>query len=95
MADTNGGGRMDRIEAALDKLAERQREFTIIQERDHEEHQRDYKQLMTWQVLTQDKMEADRIEHLVRQKQLDEGLTSWSSPSAILSSAREKPPAGS
>jgi hypothetical protein len=64
---TNGGGRLDRIEALLDKLAERQQ---IL---------RDHKQLMTWQVLMQEKMdlvqqkrEADREEDRARQKYFDE-----------------------
>ncbi len=60
MAEGNGGGRLDRIEALLDKLAERQREFQIIQEHDHEEFKRDHQQLMKWQVLTQDKMDSER-----------------------------------
>ncbi len=50
MAETNGSGRLDRIEAILERLAE-------VQERDHEEFTRDHKQLMTWQVLMQDKMD--------------------------------------
>jgi hypothetical protein len=57
MAEGNGSGRLDRIEAILEGLAERQREFAAIQERDHEEFKRDHKQLMTWQVLMQDKMD--------------------------------------
>lgn len=63
MAKENGSGRLDRIEALLDKLAERQRNFQIIQEHDHEEFKRDHQQLMTWQVLMQEKMDrftADR-----------------------------------
>jgi hypothetical protein len=36
MADENVGGRIDVIEAMLDNLVERQREFQIIQEHDHE-----------------------------------------------------------
>lgn len=57
MPEANGSGRLDRIEALLDKLAERQREFQIIQEHDHEEFKQDHKQLMTWQVLMQEKMD--------------------------------------
>ena len=74
MAEGNGSGRLDRIEAILEGLAERQREFAAIQERDHEEFKRDHKQLMTWQVLMQEKMERfaderkqadDRVDKLV------------------------------
>ena len=50
MAEGNGSGRLDRIEAILERLAE-------TQERDHEEFTRDHKQLMTWQVLMQEKMD--------------------------------------
>jgi hypothetical protein len=63
MAEGNGTGRLDRIEALLEivgerlnKLEERQCAFQVIQERDHDEFARDHKQLITWQVLMQDKM---------------------------------------
>ena len=65
MAETNGSGRMDRVEAALDRLAE-------IQERDHEEHQKDYKVLLTWQVLMQEKMDRYSEERDRERKRLDE-----------------------
>jgi hypothetical protein len=58
MAEENGAGRSDRIEAILERVAERQRDFVSIQERDHEEFTRDHRQLMTWQVLMQEKMAA-------------------------------------
>jgi hypothetical protein len=61
MAETNGSGRLDRIDATLDKLAERQKEFAIIQERDREDFARDHRQLMTWEVLMQDRMEKADI----------------------------------
>ncbi len=50
MAETNAGGRLDRSEVILERMAE-------TQQRDHEEFTRDHKQLMTWQVLMQDKMD--------------------------------------
>ena len=50
MAEGNGSGKLDRVEAILERLAQ-------AQERDHEEFTRDHKQLMTWQVLMQDKMD--------------------------------------
>jgi hypothetical protein len=62
MAEPNGSGRLDRIEAILERMAE-------TQERDHEEFTRDHKQLMTWQVLMQDKM--DKAE-AVRQRDREE-----------------------
>ena len=75
MSETNGSGRLDRIEAILADVAERQREFAVIQERDHEKFTRDHKQLMTWQVLTQEKMDRyaeDRDRNWKRLDQLSE-----------------------
>ncbi len=72
MPEDNGTGRLDRIEAILDKLAERQREFhehlrdlTAIMANDHERYDREMRQHLTWQVLTQEKMDTER-------KRLDE-----------------------
>jgi len=72
MAEVNGSGRLDRIEAALERLE-------AAQARDHEEFTRDHKQLMTWQVLMQDKMEkfaseraADREDAARERKRLDQ-----------------------
>ncbi len=53
MPEANGSGRLDRIEAILQKVAENQ---LVVQE--HHDHE--FKQLMTWQVLTQDRL--DRME---------------------------------
>lgn len=64
MPETNGTGRLDRIEAILDRLAE-------TQERDHEEFARDHKQLMTWQVLMQEKMDRWQAEAALERKRLD------------------------
>ena len=78
MAEGNGTGRLDRIEALLEivgerlnKLGERQSAFQVTQERDHDEFARDHKQLMTWQVLMQDKMEKFDAERAVERKRLD------------------------
>ena len=71
MAETNGSGRLDRIEAILDKLAERQREFQIILENDHERFERENGQHLTWQVLTQEKMEKAQAEAAAERKRLD------------------------
>ena len=46
----------------------------LAQERDHEERQRDFKQLMTWQVLTQGKMDTVREEIAHERQRLDPGL---------------------
>lgn len=57
MAETNGSGRMDRIEANLEKVGARLNELT---ERFHEmvdHHDYEFKQLLTWQVLMQEKMD--------------------------------------
>ena len=81
MAEGNGSGRLDHIEALLDKLAERQGAFSIIQERDHEESQRDYKQLMTWQVLMQEKMDRwteDRNRYAEERKHIEARLDALS-----------------
>ncbi|HEX4168053.1 MAG TPA: hypothetical protein VHZ55_21515 [Bryobacteraceae bacterium] len=72
MAEENGTERrLDRVEALLADLAERQREFRVIQERDHEEFTRDHKQLMTWQVLMQEKMDRYTTERDAERKRLD------------------------
>jgi hypothetical protein len=71
MPETNGSGRLDRIEALLDKLAERQREFHILQEHDHERFQREIQQHLTWQVLTQEKMVKSQEEAAAERKRLD------------------------
>ena len=72
MAETNGSGRLDRIEAALERLEAAQardhEEFT----RDHEEFARDHKQLMIWQMLMQDKMEKFSEERDRERKRLDQ-----------------------
>ncbi len=46
----NGTGRLDRIEHILELVASNQ--LTI-----QEHHDREFKQLMTWQVLTQDRID--------------------------------------
>ena len=71
MAETNGTGRLDRIEAVLDKLAERQREFQISQEHDHERFTHDAQQLLTWQVLMQEKMDRYSADRDTERKRLD------------------------
>jgi septal ring factor EnvC (AmiA/AmiB activator) len=64
MAEGNDSGRLDRIEAALERMA-------AIQERDHDEFTRDHKHLMTWQVLMQEKMDRWAEDRDRNQKRLD------------------------
>jgi hypothetical protein len=57
MAETNGTGRLDRIEASLENTTQRLNQLT---EKFHlmvDHHEAEFKTLMTWQVLMQDKME--------------------------------------
>jgi len=57
MAETNGTGRLERIEANLEITTQRLNQLT---EKFHlmvDHHEAEFKTLMTWQVLMQDKME--------------------------------------
>ena len=56
MSDTNGSGRLDRIEAILDQMAQRQEAFDRRFDAMVAHHEAEFKQLMTWQVLTQDQI---------------------------------------
>lgn len=56
MPDGNGTGRLDRIEGILDALAVKLAKTNDHFDRMREEHDRDYKQLMTAQVLMQDNL---------------------------------------
>ncbi len=56
MSETNGTGRLDRIEASLEKLTEKVHLMV-----DH--HEAEFKTLMTWQVLMQDKMDKAEAAH--------------------------------
>jgi hypothetical protein len=64
MPEGNGSGRLDRIEANLERLTER---FDAMVEH----HDREFKQLLTWQVLMQDKMERMAATQETEQKRLD------------------------
>lgn len=57
MAETNGSGRLDRIEASLERVGQRINELTERFDAMVEHHDREFKQLLTWQVLMQEKME--------------------------------------
>jgi len=63
---TNGSGRLDRIERVLELLVNNQ---LAIQE----QHDQDFKKLMTWQVLMQDKFEKLSAK-VDRQAELQAGL---------------------
>ena len=64
MAETNGAGRLDRIEASLDKLTEK---FHLMV--DH--HDAEFKTLMTWQVLMQDRFEKQALVQQAEQARLN------------------------
>jgi oligoribonuclease (3'-5' exoribonuclease) len=79
MAETNGTGRLDRIEASLERTTERLNQLT---EKFHlmvDHHEAEFKTLMTWQVLMQDKMgkfeaarDADREDAARERRRLDQ-----------------------
>ncbi len=57
MAETNGTGRLDRIEAGLETVTLR---LNLLTEKFHlmvDHHDAEFKTLMTWQVLMQDRFE--------------------------------------
>jgi hypothetical protein len=64
MAETNGAGRLDRIEASLDRLTEK---FHLMV--DH--HDAEFKTLMTWQVLMQDRFEKQAAVQQAEQARLN------------------------
>ncbi|MBV8898063.1 MAG: hypothetical protein JO051_16230 [Acidobacteriaceae bacterium] len=71
MAETNGSGRLDRIEANLEHVTQRLNELT---ERFHamvDHHDYEFKQLLTWQVLMQDKMDRAEASAERERKRLD------------------------
>ena len=70
MPEGDGSGRLDRIEAILQTLAERQLA-------DHEENQAEHKRLLQWQVLTQkriDRLLDSQEQHKQRMAHLDERI---------------------
>ena len=64
MAETNGAGRLDRIEASLDKLTEK---FHLMVNH----HDAEFKTLMTWQVLMQDRFEKQALVQQAEQARLN------------------------
>lgn len=72
MPEGNGAGRLDRIEANLEEVTIRLNRLAAAQELDHEEFKRDHQQLMTWQVLMQDKMDKFSADRNAERKRLDQ-----------------------
>jgi hypothetical protein len=57
MAEPNGSGRLDRIEASLENVGERLNDLTEKFHLRVDHREAEFKQLITWQVLMQDKMD--------------------------------------
>jgi hypothetical protein len=55
----------------MQTVLSRQRDFQIIQEHDHEEFKQDHRQVMTWQVLMQDKMDRYAADRDAERQRLD------------------------
>jgi hypothetical protein len=62
--EPNGSGRLDRIEASLEELTHK---FHLMVGH----HEAEFKTLMTWQVLMQDKMDRSRGEADRERRRLD------------------------
>jgi hypothetical protein len=71
MAEANGAGRLDRIEANLERVGVRLNELTEKFHLMADHHDAEFKQLMTWQVLMQDKMDRSQAEAERERKRLD------------------------
>jgi hypothetical protein len=81
MPDTDGSGRLDRIEANLERVGERINQLTERFNAMVDHHDREFRQLMTWQVLMQDEVRklaaeeaAYRSEQRARDRALDERI---------------------
>jgi hypothetical protein len=71
MAETNGTGRLDRIEDSLETTTQRLNQLT---EKFHlmvDHHDAEFKTLMTWQVLMQDRFEKLAAVQLAEQARLN------------------------
>lgn len=71
MPEGNGTGRLDRIEANLERVAERLNELTTHFHEMVDHHEHEFKQLLTWQVLMQDKIERMAATQAAEQRRLD------------------------
>ncbi|HEY3938059.1 MAG TPA: hypothetical protein VGL97_11545 [Bryobacteraceae bacterium] len=71
MAEGNGRGRLDRIEANLERATERINELTENFHRMIDHHDAEFKQMMTWQVLMQDKMDRQTAMQAAEQQRLN------------------------
>lgn len=71
MPEGNGTGRLDRIEANLERVTERLNELTTHFHEMVDHHEHEFKQLLTWQVLMQDKIECMAATQAAEQRRLD------------------------
>jgi vacuolar-type H+-ATPase subunit H len=62
MSEASGGGRVDRIEANLERATQRINDVTERFREMLEHHDEEFKKLMTWQVLMQNKFEKAQAE---------------------------------
>jgi len=72
MAETNGTGRLERIEANLETTTQRLNQLT---EKFHlmvDHHDAEFKTMMTWQVLMQDRFEKQVAAQQVEQARLNQ-----------------------
>jgi predicted nucleic acid-binding Zn-ribbon protein len=71
MSEASGGGRVDRIEANLERATQRINDLTERFREMLEHHDEEFKKLMTWQVLMQNKFEKAQAEAEHGRKRLD------------------------
>ena len=71
MAEGNGSGRLDRIEANLETTGRRINELTEKFHLMAGHHEAEFKRLMTWQVLMQDKMDKQAAIQQTEQARLN------------------------
>lgn len=71
MPEPNGSGRLDRIEASLERAGQLINELTERFNAMVDHHEHEFKQLLTWQVLMQDKMDREEEKAASERKRLD------------------------
>jgi hypothetical protein len=71
MPEPNGSGRLDRIEANLERASERINQLTERMNAMADHHDAEFKQLLTWQVLMKDKMDRAQADAERERKRLD------------------------
>jgi predicted nuclease with TOPRIM domain len=72
MPEANGSGRLDRIEANLEKTTQRLNELTETFHLMVDRHEDEFKRLMTWQVLMQERFEKLAGEQQTERLRLNE-----------------------